>query len=31
MRERIHNDEINVSKLGLSFTPTPPQNIPDLQ
>ena len=27
----LHNDEISVLKLGLSFTLTPPQNIPDLE
>ena len=27
----LNNDEISVLKLGLSFTPTPPQNIPDLE
>ena len=26
----LNNDEISVLKLGLSFTPTPPQSIPDL-
>ena len=27
----LNNDEISVLKLGLSFTLTPPQNIPDLE
>ena len=27
----LNNDEISVSKLGSSFTPTPPQNILDLE
>ena len=27
----LNNDENSVLKLGLSFTPTPPQNIPDLE
>ena len=27
----LNNDEIGVLKLGLSSTPTPPQNIPDLE
>ena len=27
----LNNDEISVLKLGLSFTQTPPKNIPDLE
>ena len=27
----LNNDEISVLKLELSFTPTPPQNISDLE